>query len=101
MLLRSCRIPSQPKVKWSNQAISVKKQLNVLIGHGVFVSSLKHFNKHMGNAYVRVCWCLISGRYKSIDTFRFSIKIDSNRSKSSIIYRLISKIDGSRTVELL
>ena len=44
----------------------------------------------MGNAYVRVCWCLISGRYKSIDTFRCSIKIDSNRSKSSIIYRLKS-----------
>ena len=39
MLLRSCRIPSQPKVKCSNQAISVKKQLNVLIGHVVFVSS--------------------------------------------------------------
>ena len=55
----------------------------------------------MGNARVRVCWCLISGRYKSIDTFRCSIKIDSNRSKSIIINRVMSKIDGSRTVEFL
>ena len=32
--------------------------------------------------------------------FQYSIKIDSNRSKSTIIYGLISKIDGNRSVSI-
>ena len=33
--------------------------------------------------------------------FRYLIKIESNQSKSIIIYQLISKIDGNRLVEFL
>ena len=53
-----------------------------------------------------IIWILINfdiRHYQEVTNryFRYSIKINSNQSKSIKIYRLISKIDGNRSVEFL
>ena len=62
--------------------------------HGTFLSGINHnsnFNKFWLTHYQD-----ITNQY-----FRYSIKIDSNQSKSIIIYWLISKVDGNRSVKFL
>ena len=63
--------------------------------NGTFLSGI--FNRNLNfNKFRLTHYQEVTNQY-----FRYSIKINSNQSKSIKIYPLISKIDGNRSVEFL